>query len=187
MIGRVILLGQVKGKDAAALMVDGQLQNLLIDPNDDTPLAGAIYRATVDRLVKGQGGVFVKMPNAMSGFLRQLSGLAPGQKVLVQVTGFAESGKALPVTTRLLFKSRLVIITPGAPGANISRKIKDEDLRITLQSLAEASMVGASTDIGIILRSACASADIDEIRQDIADMRALEENVLADIVGAPEL
>ena len=30
MIGRVILLGQVNGQDAAALMVDGQLLDLLI-------------------------------------------------------------------------------------------------------------------------------------------------------------
>ena len=187
MIGRVILLGQVNGQDAAALMVDGQLLDLLIDPRDDTPLAGAIYRATVDRQLKGQGGVFVKLPNGMMGFLRQVSGLAPGQKTLVQVTGFAEDGKALPVTSRLLFKSRLVIVTPGAPGSNISRKIKDEDLRQALQGVADSAMTGSSSDLGLILRSACATADLDEIRQDIADMRLLAENVLADLAGGPEL
>ena len=77
---------------AAALVVDGVLQNLAIDPADDAPLPGAIYRGTVDRLVKGQGGVFVRLPEGRSGFLRQVSGLAPGQPVLVQVTGAAEPG-----------------------------------------------------------------------------------------------
>ena len=49
-------------------------------------------------------------------------------------------GKALPVTTRLLFKSRFAIITPDAPGLNISRRIKDEAMRDDLATLAEAGM-----------------------------------------------
>jgi ribonuclease G len=71
--------------------------------------------------------MFVKAARQGSGFLRQISGIAPGQRLLVQVTGPAEPGKALPVTTRLLFKSRFAIVTPDAPGLNISRRIKDED------------------------------------------------------------
>ena len=124
MIGRVVVLGSVQGQAAAALIVDGQIEELLIDPADDTPLPGAIYRAVADRPMKGQGGMFVKLPEG-SGFLRQTDGIAPGQRVIVQVTGPAEPGKALPVTARLLFKSRLAIVTPGAPGLNISRRIRD--------------------------------------------------------------
>ena len=44
--------------------------------------------------MKGQGGIFVKLPGGRSGFLRQISGLAPGQRLLVQVSGPAEPGKA---------------------------------------------------------------------------------------------
>ena len=44
---------------------------------------------------------------------------------------------ALPVTTRLLFKSRFAIVTPDAPGLNISRRIRDEELRDGLSALAE--------------------------------------------------
>jgi ribonuclease G len=83
--------------------------------------------------MKGQGGIFVKLPGG-SGFLRQISGVAPGQRLLVQVTGPAEPGKALPVTTRLLFKSRFAIVTPEAPGLNISRQIKDEGRGPSLQA-----------------------------------------------------
>jgi ribonuclease G len=103
MIGRVLVLDEIAGRQAAALMVDGRLEELAVDPLDDTPLPGAIYRAVADRPVKGQGGIFVKLPQG-SGFLRQISGVAPGQRLLVQVSGPAEAGKALPVTTRLLFK-----------------------------------------------------------------------------------
>jgi Ribonuclease G/E len=186
MKGRVLVLDEISGRQAAALMLDGRLEDLAIDPEGDVILPGAIYRAVADRPVKGQGGIFVKLPGG-SGFLRQVSGVAPGQRLLVQVTGPAEPGKAAPVTTRLLFKSRFAIITPDAPGLNISRRIKDEDLRAALQALAEAGMAGADPRLGLILRSGCAEAEPDAIAEDIAAMRGLAEAVLADLSGGPEL
>lgn len=186
MKGRIVVLDEVRGRPAAALLVDGLLQDLLIDPATDTPLPGAIYRAVADRPMKGQGGVFVKLPEG-SGFLRQTAGIAPGARLLVQVTGPAEGGKATPVTTRLLFKSRYAIVTPGAPGRNISRRIKDEALRAELEALADTAMQGADDALGLILRSACETADAGDIAEDIAAMRALAEQVLADTNGGPEL
>ena len=73
MKGRVIVLDTWGERQAAALVVDGVLQDLAIDPADDAPLPGAIYRGTVDRPVKGQGGVFLRLPGGQPGFLRQVS------------------------------------------------------------------------------------------------------------------
>lgn len=187
MKGRVVALDTINGREAAALIVDGQLEDFLIDPGDDAILPGAIFRAVADRPVKGQGGLFVKLPGGASGFLRQISGIAPGQRLLVQVTGPAEAGKALPVTHRLLFKSRLAIVTPGAPGLNISRRIHDEDLRDDLDAVAQEAMAGAAADLGLIIRSAAAAADPDEVAEDIRATRDLAEAVLADLDGGPEL
>lgn len=186
MKGRVILLDRIRKRPAAALLVDGQLQDLLIDPPDDLPRVGAIYRAVADRPVKGMGGMFVRLPGN-KGFLRQKTGVAAGKQVLVQVTGMAEPGKAVPVTTRLLFKSRHAIVTPGAPGQNISRRIRDADLRETLENLTRAGMAGCAPDLGLILRSACETATAQEIAADIAAMRSLAEAVRADLTGPPEL
>jgi Ribonuclease G/E len=186
MKGRVLVLDELDGRQAAALMVDGRLEELAIDPSDDVAIPGAIYRAVADRPVKGQGGIFVKLPQG-SGFLRQISGVAPGQRLLVQVTGPAEPGKAVPVTSRLLFKSRFAIITPDAPGLNISRKIKDDERRAELGALAEAGMAGADERLGLILRSGCLEAEDQAIVEDIAAMRGLAEAVLADMSGPPEL
>ena len=186
MKGRLLVLDELGGRQAAALMVDGRLEELAIDPADDVALPGAIYRAVADRPVKGQGGIFVKLPGG-SGFLRQISGVAPGQRLLVQVTGPAEAGKAVPVTTRLLFKSRFAIVTPDAPGLNISRRIKDEERRAELSAMAEAGMAGAAAGLGLILRSGCLEAEDQAIVEDIAAMRGLAEAVLADVSGGPEL
>lgn len=186
MKGRVVLLDQIGDRPAAALMVDGRLEDLVIDPAGDEAMPGAIYRAVADRPVKGQGGMFVKLPGG-SGFLRQVGGVAPGQRLLVQVSGPAEPGKAAPVTTRLLFKSRFAIVTPGAPGLNISRRIRDEDARAALDVLATAGMAGAAEGLGLILRSACEDAAESAVVDDIAAMRGLAEAVLADLTGGPEL
>lgn len=181
MKGRTILLDHLGGQEAAALMVDGRLEDFLID-DPEKARVGAIYRAICDRPLKGQGGMMVRLPDGESGFLRQGKGLKPGQALLVQVTGQAEDGKAVPVTQRVLFKSRYAIVTPGAPGLNISRQIIDEETRGFLRVLAEDMM--PEEGAGLILRSSCAAADEDAIAEDIAAMRDLAAAVLNDADGS---
>ena len=184
MKGSVIALGEIAGRKAAARLVDGVLDDLVIEAGDSAPVPGSIFRATCERPLKGQGGMFVRLPEGM-GFLRGAKGLAPGQDVLVQVTGWAEPGKAVPLTERVLFKSRFCIVTPGAPGLNISRAIHDEALRAALQALAEAAM--GQGEAGLIVRSAAAGADEAAVADDIATMRDLAAQVTADPGTGPEL
>ena len=64
MKGRQILLEPLpKGGHAAALVVDGRLEDLLLDPDpaDPTPRAEAIFRAVPARPMKGMGGVMVDL------------------------------------------------------------------------------------------------------------------------------
>ncbi|MGR3838670.1 MAG: ribonuclease E/G [Cognatishimia sp.] len=182
MKGRQIILDHLNGREAAALMVNGKLQDILVD--SDAPRPGTIYRAVADRPVKGQGGMFLKAPDG-NVFLRQVKGLKQGQSILVQVTGYAEDGKAVPVTQKLLFKSRYAIVTPGAPGVNVSRSIRDDDLRETLKEIAHEVL--EDSDHGLILRSNCTAEERDAIAEDIADMQSLAQSVLSDAEGAPEL
>ena len=178
MKGRIIALDHLNGTEAAALMVDGQLEDLILE--NDAPAPGTIYRAVAGRPIKGQGGMFVNTPEG-TGFLRQIKGLAPGDTLLVQVTGYGEPGKALPVTQKLLFKSRYAIVTPTAPGINISRAIKDDDTRDALLEVAHGEMSGSQ--MGLILRSSCEGADTDEIADDIIQMLALATTVAGDSEG----
>jgi len=102
----------------------------------------------------------------------------PGDALHVQVSGYAEPGKAIPVTPRVLFKSRHAIVTPEAPGLNVSRRIRDDDIRDTLLEIAHDVMDGV--DMGLILRSSCAEADPEAEAADIADMRDLARAVMSD-------
>lgn len=186
MKGHQILFGHVFDRDAAALFVDGQLEDLAIDPGDLVPFApGAILRGRVNRLMKGQGGVFVSLLGGVSGYLRDRSGLREGQAVLVQVNGVAEPGKAVPLTARLLVRGRYGIATPASAGVNISRAIRDPERRGVLQGLGEAALAGRDT--GLILRSAALYADDDDIAGELADVIGLAVAIAGDVEGAPEL
>lgn len=187
MKGRVILLDTVVGRKAAARMVDGRLDDLLIDADDDAPRPGAVYRAVTQRPLKGQGGLTVDLGEGNRGYLRQAKGLPPGQTMLVQVSGMAESGKAVPVTPRLLFKSRFAIVTPGAPGLNVSRRIRDDAERDRLLETAHEAMDGAPEAFGLILRSAADGVEDATVSSDIGEMRVLAEAIIADTQGPPEL
>ncbi|WP_281966790.1 ribonuclease E/G [Roseovarius nanhaiticus] len=177
-----IVLDHLGGREAAARLVGGRLEDVLID--SDAPRVGTIYRAIADRPVKGQGGMFLRTPDGPA-FLRQVRGLAPGQVLLVQVTGQAEPGKALPVTQKLLFKSRYAIVTPDAPGLNISRRIRDDDRRDVLIQIARSEMEGSA--MGLILRSSCLDAEDDEIAEDIRAMADLATAVMGDADGEAEV
>jgi Ribonuclease G/E len=187
MKGSTIALDRTGTRHAAARMVDGVLEDVIIDPPDWVIPPETLFRGKLGRPMKGMGGAFVDLPDGQSGFLRQTKGVRPGDPILVQVTGLSEAGKAVPVTTRLLFKSRYAIITPDAPGLNISRQIDDDDLRADLDALARDCMDGAGERLGLILRSACPEADEATIADDIIQMRSLAEQVLSDRSGAPEL
>ncbi len=186
MRGCVVAFGTWRDRQSAARMIDGHLDDLLIDVEDAHPRPGAIYRAICDRPVKGQGGMFVRLSDTQKGFLRQAKGLAAGQSLFVQVTGYAEATKAIPVTTKLVVKSRYVLTTPGAPGLNIARSIKNTAAHDQLLELADAT-IPERADIGIIIRTAALEADPQAVVEDLETTWAVTQAVMSDDGSAPEL
>ena len=80
MKGRTIVLDHINGLEAAAYLVDGQLDDLLVD-DTDAPRPGAIYRAICDRPIKGQGGMMMRLPEAGTAFLRRTSFVGAGHRL----------------------------------------------------------------------------------------------------------
>lgn len=186
--GRLVVLDQIDGHNCAALIDDGVLTDLLVDPKNATrPHPGATYRAKTMRPMKGQNGITLDLGNGQTGYLRQAKGIAPGETMLVQVSSFAEGGKAAPVTPKLLFKSRYCIVTPDAPGLNIARKIRDDDERDRLLEVAHEALDGADDRLGLIVRSVAEGVDGDAVFDDISSMRSAAEAVLKQSIGSPAL
>jgi Ribonuclease G/E len=181
---RVILIDKPdEHASHAALLVDGRLEDLLIDSpkGRHIPAPGEIYWAKVDRLIPKVGGAFVRLTKEQTGFLRETKGLKDGQSVLVQVSTYGEDSKATPVTSRVLYKSRLAIHTPAMPGINVSRRIRDVEERERLESItrdyiAEQINYTDETDRyvweqpSIIIRSAAEGVTAAALHDDISNI-----------------
>ncbi|RZW02008.1 MAG: ribonuclease G [Rhodobacteraceae bacterium] len=184
MKGSRVAFDTVGGRPAAARIVDGRLEDLLIDAPDDRIVPGTIYRARVGRPLKGQGGAIVETPDGAL-FLRQAKGLGQGDSLLVQTSTFAEPGKATPATTRLLFKSRFVLVTPGAEGTNIARSIRDDERRVELRELL--SEISLPDGMGLVLRTASADGDDQAIVDDVSQTIDIASKIMSEpLTGSPE-
>lgn len=184
MRGTLAAFDQIGGRGAAARVVDGRLDDLLIDPPDDRIRPGAIYRARAGRPMKGQGGMILETPDGPL-FLRQSKGISQGDTLLVQASSYAEAGKACPANPRLLFKSRFCLVTPGAEGLNISKAIRDEERRVELRELLDGLEVPEG--VGLVLRTAAEQAEDGAVMDDLQDVLTMARDVLGEPrTGAPE-
>ncbi|MGR3512719.1 MAG: ribonuclease E/G [Paracoccaceae bacterium] len=182
MKGTLAVFDKIAGRSAAARLVDGRLEDLLIDPPDSVIRPGTIYRAKATRPMKGQGGMILETPDGPL-FLRQAKGIGPGETLIVQVSTYAEPGKASPCSPRLLFKSRFAMVTPGATGRNISKAIRDEERRVELREVLEGLDVAET--VGLVLRTAAADAEDDAVAEDADAMLRLAQDVLSEPTDGP--
>ena len=183
--GRIIALDALDGRPAAALVVDGRLDDLLLDPpeTDAAPRPESLYLGRVERVAKPLGAAFLKLDQTGAmGWLRAPDART-GETRLVQVSRWAEPGKAAPVSDRPVLKGAVALLTPGASGANLSRAIKGREIRARLAALAEAALADAPPDLGLVLRTAAAEAEEADIRAEIAALRAAWEAIAADAAG----
>jgi len=185
MKGRAVLIleDEPKWPALAALMVDGRIEDLMIDAPeaDPAPRLEAVHLAKVIRRVEAIGALFLDLGDGREGFLKAPRKARPGEKLLVQVARHAEPGKATPVTDEPLYKGRYAILTPHAPGINVARRVRDEDEAARLRVIAEEALDEAGLGAealgeaapGAILRSAAEGVDEDAIHDDVAALAEL--------------
>lgn len=183
MKGRVVaLLEDPERPTMAACLDDGRLTDLLIDPpaEDATPRLEAVYRARVVRKAPALGALFLDLGGGVEGFLKGSKRLTTGDRPLVQIARYAERGKAVPVSDEPLFKGRYAILTPHAPGVNVSRRIRDPDERDRLETAALRALSNAGlaegpeeARVGAILRTAADGAESASVADDVAALAAL--------------
>ena len=171
MKGDLVVLDRIGGRRVAALLVDGQLEDLLTDPPPGGgPSPGTVIRATVRRRLPEQGAWLVNLPDGGTGHLKGLKGSGEGEAVLVQVTGYPEPGKATPVSDRLSLSGRFAVALPGRDGVFVSRSIADRARRDQLRSMAEDALAGSGVCAGIVLRTAAEVANDRDILDELGEL-----------------
>ncbi len=151
-----------------ALVMDNQLEDLFIDPPPALgPPVESIMIVRIDRRIPATGGCFATLPDGQMGHIRHGAGFEAGKTGLVQVTGYHQPGKLVPLSGQIRIKGRYIIATPGRPGLNVARSISAPDRRRSLRQLLTSCLPRSQESLGLIARTASASAGDDAIRSEI--------------------
>ena len=169
---RTIVFARAADLAAAAVLDRGVLIDFLIEAAPFHLAPGAVLGAAVSRRLKAQGAWVVQLPEGRNGFLRTARSLDPGERIAVQVSGYAEPGKLAPVTDRIELRDRYAVVTYLRDGINISRKIKDKTARHRLKQTAERARREGGP--GVVLRSSALHACESELASEIG---ALSEDI----------
>ncbi|MCY4260623.1 MAG: ribonuclease E/G, partial [Rhodobacteraceae bacterium] len=110
---------------------------------------------------------FATLPCGQVGYIRHGRGFRAGEYRVVQVTGYPQAGKSVPLTGQIRLKGRYTVLTPNRPGVNIARSIHDKGRRMSLKTLLTASLPADLQSCGVIARSVSREAGDDVIRAEM--------------------
>ena len=148
---------------------DDQLRDYAVERNSADNLVGNVYRARVCNVVPGIQAAFVDLNTGKHGFLTLKKGetLSEGQMLLVQVVKDARGSKGPAVTRDITLPGRYVVLEPYGSRVSLSRKISCKTKRKELRDWARELL---PDHMGLVLRTAAAHAEEDEIRADLEQL-----------------
>lgn len=162
-LSNILVISEVKNKILGFQFEDDILCR--IHDFQSVSLVGNIYCGYVKDIVKNINAAFVEFDRDKKGFL-SLSNIPfsvkQGDKILVQVSSDKVKTKDYLLTWKLNLSSDQVVLTVGNTGINISKKIKDKNVR---EKLKNSFLNLSNNEYGFILRTDSASCTIEELRQ----------------------
>ncbi len=202
----LVLIDVVNGHLRAAVLRDGEVDDLFLAPLDEPATAGNVYLGRVRRILSGLNGAFVDIGIGTDAFLRASAAryadrfgpsnreqsrgseeerprigdfVTEGQAVVVQVARPGVDDKGPMVTTELSLPGRYVVLKGCHPTLSLSRRIADEQDR---EELTDAMTPMLDGDVGWIVRTAALNVDDDAIVAEAQELKRIW-GVLSDQAG----
>lgn len=182
------------GQQLVALIEDGKVVEFATEPEEDGEIVGNIYKGKVTNILAGMNAAFVSCGLTRNCYLSMdedapyenydgtlgvtptLHHLQVGDEIIVQVTKAPRGTKGAKVTTHLSFVGKRIIYLPNTDFFGVSRKIKDESLRVRLLADAE-KLRKKGTQEGFILRTKAPSADFKHLKKEAEYLRKLYQDM----------
>lgn len=155
---REIYLDCAFGFMRAAVVEDGRLAELLCERDAARKLTETIFLGRVEQIRPSVGAAFVNIGEDKNAFLplREGQTLRCGEMLIVQgAAKQATETKGLRICDRINLAGKWLVLIPGEDGVHISKKVKDDALRRTLNEIAEEIR---PEGFGLIVRTA--SSDV---------------------------
>ncbi|MGH9464769.1 MAG: Rne/Rng family ribonuclease, partial [Thermoanaerobaculia bacterium] len=185
-----LLLERNPCETRAALLEEGRLVELAVEPARDAGHVGEIYKGRVSRVVPAIDAAFVDLGLERDAFLfvddlvtpvtEEAEApaidrvLRPGQDVLVQVVKDALPGKGARITMQVALPGRLLVLLPFGRSQAVSRRLTEPAERERLLALAEELAPSGAT---LIVRTAAAGADREQMAAEMAELGTRWEEV----------
>ena len=177
---RKIYLDRIGDRRIAALVEDGELEDLVVDPRSKArALPGAVFSAIAERPLKTLGGIVVKLGGGERGFLKGGQGAAVGSSI--HSRGDRVSGRRQA--------------SAADDQSQIERQIRDrharyawdqcfeidnrpsESARRSLKVLASSNSAAAPGGTGFILRTSSEFAPPDLVAQEVRKLSEASRRV----------
>ena len=196
---KAILISSDLSELRVAVQEEGRVVEAYIERRGEGSLAGNIYKARVDNVLRGMEAAFVDLGLPKNGFLHVddvvVPGmdttarrrkkidelLKPGQEVLVQVVKNPMGTKGARVTMELSIAGRFLVLAPDGEGAGVSKRLPDGE-RERLRGLVKKLDTSGS---GVIARTAAEGATLEDLERDQRFLRRLWAQVDARAASAP--
>lgn len=179
---REIIIEKYPWENRIAILEDGDLVEIWCDDREEK--VGNIYKGRVEDVVPGLSCAFVNIGLERNAFLyvadiavpegikeQNIANLIrPGQEPLVQVRKEAFQEKGARVTTHITLPGRFIVLLPFKDDVSVSRKIEDSVVRQRLKNeIINIKPLG----VGVIIRTAAATATLREIESELNDLYRL--------------
>ncbi len=184
-MGQRLLLERNPCETRAALLEDGRLLELAVEPARAASPVGGIYKGRISRVVPAIDAAFVDLGLERDAFLfvDDLVGpgtegdeappierlLRTGQEVIVQVVKDALPGKGARASMQIALPGRLLVLLPFGRSQAASRRLTEPVERERLLSLAGELAPPGTT---LIVRTAAAGVDREALAADLAELMA---------------
>ncbi len=179
----------------AALVEDGRLTEFSCEHEPRRSCAGNIYKGRVVNVLSGMNAAFVNCGLAKNCYLSMEESytdytkydgtmgeshqtsldLKVGDEIIVQVVKPPRGTKGAKVTTHISFVGKLMIYLPETDFLGISRKITDEEVRLSLLHAADKWRTKPTE--GFIVRTQAPFATAKQLKAEIAYLKKLYEEM----------
>jgi len=197
-----MIINYVPGEECRVAMIeDGKLEELAVEPTDHISRVGNIYVGRVANVEASVQAVFVDFGSEENGFLH-ISDLHPqyfakgdektervgkktprksrppvqdclkrGQEIIVQILKEGVGTKGPTLTSYLSIPGRFLVMMPGMDKVGVSRKEEDDDKRKAAKEIL--SQLDLPDGFGFILRTAGFDRNKAELKRDLAYLNRL--------------
>lgn len=177
-----ILVQSNEEETQVAVIEEGQLVEIYLEPNYSCRSVGSIFKGRVENVLPGMQAAFVNIGQEKNSFLYVeeaiedntygQNGIKPnirdilkeGQEITVQVVKEPMGKKGARVTRQLTLPGRFLVLMPTVDYIGVSRKITDDEERERLRAIAEEIR---PLRMGVIIRTVAEGINKEQLQEDM--------------------